>query len=102
MGTRVSFSGTLSKPLVIEEDENTPPNPKLMEFRFDKVFPVYAMGVLKPDPDLLLTVPSSGSDLDDPIWDAVREEAKLEVPTILKKVLLIWVYVLLVVEFVGF
>ncbi|KAE9450233.1 hypothetical protein C3L33_17859, partial [Rhododendron williamsianum] len=49
-----------------------------MEFRFDKVFPVYAMGVLKPDPDPLLAVLSSGSDLDDPIWDAVREEAKLE------------------------
>ncbi|XP_058187144.1 serine acetyltransferase 2-like [Rhododendron vialii] len=78
MGTWVPFSGTLSKRLVIEEDENTPPNPKLMEFRFDKVFPVYAMGVLKPDPDPLLAVLSSGSDLDDPIWDAVREEAKLE------------------------
>ncbi|KAF7129442.1 hypothetical protein RHSIM_Rhsim10G0198900 [Rhododendron simsii] len=78
MGTWVSFSDTLSKRLVIEEDENTPPNPKLMEFRFDKVFPVYAMGVLKPDPDPLLAVLSSGSDLDDPIWDAVRKEAKLE------------------------
>ena len=42
-------------------------------YRLDKVFPVYALGI-----------PSSNSDSDsdslvslaDPIWDAVREEAK--------------------------
>lgn len=70
--------------LVIDGDDEAPENntvpdtPKLMEFRFEKVFPVYAMGVLKPDPDPVLAEFSSGSDLDDSIWDAVREEAKLE------------------------
>jgi len=60
------------------ENNTAPGNPKFVEFRFEKVFPVYAMGVLKPDPDPVLAEFSSGSDLDDPIWDAVREEAKLE------------------------
>lgn len=91
MGTAwVSLSDTLSRRLVIiqgDDNTNTPPSPKLMEFRFDKVFPVYAMGVLKPDPDPLMSGLGPGSDLDDPIWDAVREEAKLEVPTVLNKVL---------------
>ncbi|GLT82543.1 hypothetical protein SLE2022_009070 [Rubroshorea leprosula] len=43
-----------------------------VKFPFEKVFPVYAMDVSKAD---------SGSVVDsggDPIWDAVREEAKLE------------------------
>lgn len=70
------------------KNNTAPANPKLMEFRFEKVFPVYAMGGLKPDPDPVMAEFSSGSDVDDPIWDAVREEAKLEVPTVLTKLLL--------------
>nr|KJB17519.1 hypothetical protein B456_003G003100 [Gossypium raimondii] len=41
-------------------------------FPFEKVFPVYAMSLSKPDTDSIL---NSGRD---PIWEAVREEAKLE------------------------
>lgn len=41
-------------------------------YRLEKVFPVYAMGLPDPDPDFVL----NGSD---PIWDAVKQEAKLEV-----------------------
>lgn len=44
------------------------------KFPFEKVFPVYAMSLSKPDTDTIL---NSGRD---PIWEAVREEAKLEVP----------------------
>ncbi|XP_057492525.1 serine acetyltransferase 4-like isoform X1 [Actinidia eriantha] len=51
-----------------------PPESKFMEYRLEKVFPVYARGILKPDP----AQPMPGSVVDDPIWDAVREEAKLE------------------------
>ena len=42
------------------------------QFRLERVFPVYAMGSSKP-PAVV------GSDLGDPIWDAVRQEAKLDV-----------------------
>ncbi|GAV89472.1 Hexapep domain-containing protein/SATase_N domain-containing protein [Cephalotus follicularis] len=55
-----------------EEDKNGEANMNLMEFPFEKLFPVYAMGALKP-----LDQPDSVT-LSDPIWDAVREEAKLE------------------------
>lgn len=43
--------------------------------RLEKVFPVYALGIPKPDSDPVKPASVSG----DPIWDAVREEAKLEV-----------------------
>ncbi|GLT39331.1 hypothetical protein SLA2020_135290 [Shorea laevis] len=43
-----------------------------VKFPFEKVFPVYAMDVSKADSS---SVANSGGD---PIWDAVREEAKLE------------------------
>ncbi|KAH8508073.1 hypothetical protein H0E87_010279 [Populus deltoides] len=43
-------------------------------FPFEKVFPVYAMGFLKPESDPVLFP----ADSRDPIWDAVREEAKIE------------------------
>nr|TKS00376.1 SERINE ACETYLTRANSFERASE-106 family protein [Populus alba] len=43
-------------------------------FPFEKVFPVYAMGFLKPESDPVLLP----ADSRDPIWDAVREEAKIE------------------------
>ncbi|KGN48988.1 serine acetyltransferase 2 [Cucumis sativus] len=45
-----------------------------MKFGIERVFPVYAMGSSKPSASLTAVV----SDLGDPIWDAVREEAKLE------------------------
>lgn len=50
-------------------------------FPFEKVFPVYAMGYSKPDFDLDSVVSAANSR--DPIWDAVKEEAKLEVPALL-------------------
>ncbi|KAJ6995649.1 hypothetical protein NC653_012484 [Populus alba x Populus x berolinensis] len=59
-------------------------------FPFEKVFPVYAMGFLKPESDPVLLP----ADSRDPIWDAVREEAKIEeflaaaVCAVLKKFLL--------------
>ncbi|KAL5752359.1 hypothetical protein ACOSP7_022544 [Xanthoceras sorbifolium] len=47
-----------------------------VQFPFEKVFPVYAMvGFSRPDTDSVLSVTNSGRD---PIWEAVREEAKLE------------------------
>ncbi|GLU19687.1 hypothetical protein SLE2022_359230 [Rubroshorea leprosula] len=42
------------------------------KFPFEKVFPVYAMDVSKGDSS------SVANSVGDPIWDAVREEAKLE------------------------
>ncbi|KAK2966859.1 hypothetical protein RJ640_027818, partial [Escallonia rubra] len=51
---------------------------KLMEYKLEKVFPVYAMGFSKTDPSLVLSGFGSGAVVGDPIWDAVREEAKLE------------------------
>ncbi|OMP11387.1 hypothetical protein CCACVL1_00550 [Corchorus capsularis] len=42
------------------------------DFPFERVFPVYAMSLAKPDID---SVAKSGHD---PIWVAVRDEAKLE------------------------
>lgn len=44
-------------------------------YRLEKVFPVYALGISKPDLDFDVSL----SNLGDPIWDAVRSEAKLEV-----------------------
>ncbi|CAB80280.1 putative protein [Arabidopsis thaliana] len=46
------------------------------EFPFERIFPVYARGTLNPvaDPVLLDFTNSSY----DPIWDSIREEAKLE------------------------
>ncbi|KAM1701502.1 hypothetical protein ACFXTH_026878 [Malus domestica] len=44
-------------------------------YRLEKVFPVYALGVSKPESDSIVG-PASVSG--DPIWDAIREEAKLE------------------------
>lgn len=45
----------------------------------EKVFPVYAMGFSKADVGGDVSVEILGSAVGDPIWDAVREEAKLEV-----------------------
>lgn len=53
-----------------------------LQFPFERVFPVYAMGFSNPNnDDALLSAPNFGSD---PIWHSVREEAKSEVPTCLK------------------
>uniref|UniRef100_A0A6N2LQS5 serine O-acetyltransferase n=1 Tax=Salix viminalis TaxID=40686 RepID=A0A6N2LQS5_SALVM len=74
----------LSKRLSIQEGkedgvkEEEPTNsfaPDSTHFPFEKVFPVYAMGFLKPESDPVLLP----ADSRDPIWDAVREEAKIEV-----------------------
>ncbi|KAH7519836.1 hypothetical protein FEM48_Zijuj08G0079400 [Ziziphus jujuba var. spinosa] len=50
-------------------------SPQSMAYRLEKVFPVYALGFnSKPELDSDMSV----SDSDDPIWDEVRREAKLE------------------------
>ena len=72
------FPDILSSGLSLQEREDgVETKVKSIEFPFEKVFPVYAMGLSKPD-----THSVANSD-HDPIWDAVREEAKLEVPIFL-------------------
>ncbi|CAL5326553.1 unnamed protein product [Camellia sinensis] len=61
-----------------EESSNNTLDSKFMELRLEKVFPVYAMGFSKPDPPPNVPLLNSDSASDDPIWDAVRQEAKLE------------------------
>lgn len=41
----------------------------------ERVFPVYAMGILQPEVEVAAQVSNSS----DPIWDAVRDEARVEV-----------------------
>lgn len=53
---------------------STPTRTKSMEYRLEKVFPVYAMALSKPDPISVL----SDSNTGDPIWESVKQEAKLE------------------------
>ncbi|RZC67368.1 hypothetical protein C5167_011060 [Papaver somniferum] len=48
---------------------------KYREYRLEKVFPVYAMGNLKLDDTNFLT---ENITVTDPIWDAVKSEAKIE------------------------
>lgn len=50
--------------------DETQTQPKFA-YRLDKVFPVYALGISSSDSDS-----DSLVSLADPIWDAVREEAK--------------------------
>ncbi|RAL52590.1 hypothetical protein DM860_017284 [Cuscuta australis] len=50
----------------------------MSEFLLEKVFPVYAVGVSEPDPNLVVSLANSGRGVGDPIWDAVRHEAKSE------------------------
>ncbi|AES95277.1 putative serine O-acetyltransferase [Medicago truncatula] len=45
--------------------------PLSSSYRLEKVFPVYAMGLPDPDPESIL-------DVSDPIWEAVKQEAKHE------------------------
>ena len=71
---------TLAEQLQDEEDKvERQESFYTISYRAEKVFPVYAMGISNPDSDSVLA--SSIDDLDiryDPIWDAVREEAKLK------------------------
>ncbi|OMO83402.1 hypothetical protein COLO4_22536 [Corchorus olitorius] len=55
-----------------ERDDAGEAKNKSTDFPFERVFPVYAMSLAKPDID---SVANSGHD---PIWVAVRDEAKLE------------------------
>lgn len=67
----------------IKEDkpnDNKKPNfcSEFKACRLEKVFPVYALGIeqTESDPESVVSI----ANLDgDPIWDAVRLEAKLEV-----------------------
>ncbi|KAI4327826.1 hypothetical protein L6164_020243 [Bauhinia variegata] len=63
-----------------EQDEHKPFNFDSFSIahRLEKVFPVYAMGTPNPDSDSVLPSYFGNSNCADPIWDAVREEAKLE------------------------
>ncbi|KAF9609901.1 hypothetical protein IFM89_018994 [Coptis chinensis] len=49
---------------------------KFVEFGLERVFPLYAMGNLEPDEKMGEL--ESGKEADDPIWEAVRAEAKFE------------------------
>ncbi|WMV16533.1 hypothetical protein MTR67_009918 [Solanum verrucosum] len=65
--------------LQVEDPQIIGPNSAGMpEYRLEKVFPVYAVGVSEPDPNLIVSVANTASTLGDPIWDAVKLEAKLE------------------------
>ncbi|XP_027178791.1 serine acetyltransferase 2 [Coffea eugenioides] len=82
----------ISTHTVLEEEETTKEAVKVEDFggskskkqqpgelRLERVFPVYAVGVVsEPDPNLVASVAKSGCKPGDPIWDAVGEEAKLE------------------------
>ncbi|TYI41113.1 hypothetical protein ES332_A02G211900v1 [Gossypium tomentosum] len=68
-----SFPDMFSAGLSLKETQDEEKEAKFnAKFPFEKVFPVYAMSLSKPDTDSIL---NSGRD---PIWEAVREEAKLE------------------------
>lgn len=68
-----SLSNKLSDSASLREQDHGSDSPKdSAQLGLERVFPVYAMGSSKPS----AAVPS---DLGDPIWDSVREEAKLEV-----------------------
>ncbi|KAK9265515.1 hypothetical protein L1049_024384 [Liquidambar formosana] len=79
-----SLSELLSTGVVLKEErkEEKPKtfDPEFTEYRLEKVFPVYAMGISDPDLNPAASVAISGSDVGvpDPIWEGVREEAKLE------------------------
>lgn len=61
-----------------EEENKNCFDSKTSQYRLENVFPVYALGVIRPDSDSVLR---SDDPVADPIWDAVKEEAKLEVQT---------------------
>lgn len=60
-----------------DDNEKFKPGRDSAAFGFERVFPVYALGIkskLESDFSLVTTLSNSG----DPIWASVREEAKLE------------------------
>ncbi|XP_028795291.1 serine acetyltransferase 2-like [Neltuma alba] len=70
-------------PLGARELQNKTDEPNNIRFlssayRLERVFPVYAMGTPNPDSDSVLASSFDDSGGADPIWDAVRQEAKLE------------------------
>ncbi|KAF8377707.1 hypothetical protein HHK36_031091 [Tetracentron sinense] len=84
---RFSFSELLSTFVLLEEaDEDRGGQEemskvsasKFMEYGLEKIFPVYALGNLKSDANSVMSIVDSGSAMADPIWDAVRAEAKSE------------------------
>ncbi|KAF3634891.1 Serine acetyltransferase 2 [Capsicum annuum] len=75
MRTTTSLTTTLH----VEDPEKLGPNSSMADYPIEKVFPVYAVGVSEPDPNLIVSVANTASTVGDPIWDAVKLEAKLEV-----------------------
>lgn len=80
LGDDTWFALSQMRTLTLQENpENFGPNNSAMaEYRLEKVFPVYAVGVSEPDPNLIVSVANTASTVGDPIWDAVKLEAKLE------------------------
>lgn len=60
--------------------------PLSSSYRLEKVFPVYAMGLPDPDPESIL-------DVSDPIWEAVKQEAKHEVNIYIYFFLLLYCFI---------
>ena len=77
LSERLSLKGDKDEDL--DDKKKSFVDSKTTQYRIEKVFPVYALGILKPDSDSLVLVSNSGDSIADPIWDAVKEEAKLEV-----------------------
>ncbi|KAG6619670.1 hypothetical protein I3842_07G004200 [Carya illinoinensis] len=79
----VSLPKMLSERLSLREDQDEQErkrfiDSKIAQHRLEKFFPVYALGISRPDSDSVVSVFNSDDPLADPIWDAVKEEAKLE------------------------
>ncbi len=77
LSERLSLKGDKDEDL--DDKKKSFVDSKTTRYRIEKVFPVYALGILKPDSDSVVLVSNSGDSIADPIWDAVKEEAKLEV-----------------------
>ncbi|XP_038719603.1 serine acetyltransferase 2-like isoform X2 [Tripterygium wilfordii] len=60
-----------------QKDEKVMETKSFIAWPFENVFPVYAKPSLKSD-SVLNLVNGLCSDFNDPIWDAIREEAKVE------------------------
>ncbi|KAL5706184.1 serine O-acetyltransferase [Ranunculus cassubicifolius] len=79
--TTLSLSQYLSNTIVFKEKScyngEEHENSKYVEYGVEKVFPLYAMGNFDHDLETAF-VEEDGRGGGDPIWDAVRAEAKLE------------------------